>query len=376
MLNEARLFRLFEDLCAINAPPLMESDCVSFARRFLADNGLEVWEDDAGKRLGGNANNLIAKLPGNSAGAPSIFFSAHFDTVEPTAGLEIELRDDVYYSKSDTILGADDKAGMAPAIEAVLSVKEANEPHGDVYLVLSVAEEIGLKGAFACEIESLGVDFGYVFDTGPPVGSFVTKVGTQDKIHALVKGKPAHAGKDPEHGINAIQAAAAGIAKMRVGRLDGDTTANVGLISGGTATNVVPAEVAFWMEARSMNLADLDAQVEHMIACVQEGAKQYGATAEISKQRMYEGYDIPKETSVVQIGLEAASNLGFDFPLRCTLGGSDANAFNAKGVPTIVAGTGMKEIHTHDEHVAKKDLVDLARLAVEIIRVSNRGART
>src|SRR5581483_5852937 len=144
----------------------------------------------------------VAKLAGTKPGAPAVFLSAHFDTVEPTAGLKIGERDGVFFSESDTILGADDKAGMAPAVEAVLCVRESGQPHGDVYLVFSCAEEIGLKGAFAFDIGSLGVSYGYVFDTGPPVGSFVNHVGTYDKLTAKIIGKPAHAGKDPEHGIN------------------------------------------------------------------------------------------------------------------------------------------------------------------------------
>lgn len=367
-MNEQRLFDLFCNLCLINAPALQEREVVEWGKTYLERIGLEVWEDDAGSKIGGNANNVIAKLPGNQTGAPAIFLSAHWDTVEPTAGLEIEERDGVYYSKSDTILGADDKAGMAPAIEAVHSILESGEPHGDVYLVFCVAEEIGLKGAFACEIQDLGVDFGYVFDTGPPVGTFVTKVGTHDRLNARVIGRPAHAGKHPEEGINAIQAAAKGLAEMRLGRIDEETTANAGLIHGGTGVNVVPAECTVRCEARSLSNEKLDAQISHMRECFEKGAAELGARVEFEYVRAYEGYYIPETEPVVKLAVEAAKKLGYTGELRWTLGGSDANAFNAKGVPTIVCGTGMKEIHTHDEHVSKEDLVGLTRLAIELIR--------
>ncbi len=329
--------------------------------------GLEVWEDDAGPKIGGNANNLVAKLAGTKPGAPAVFLSAHFDTVEPTAGLKIGERDGVFFSESDTILGADDKAGMAPAVEAVLCVRESGQPHGDVYLVFSCAEEIGLKGAFAFDIGSLGVSYGYVFDTGPPVGSFVNHVGTYDKLTAKIIGKPAHAGKDPEHGINAIQAAAAALAEMKLGRIDDETTANAGIIIGGTAVNVVPAETIVSCEARSFSVEKLKRQVEHMICRFEDAASKFNAKAELSLTRNYDGYFIAPDHPVVKNALTAAKNLGFDFPLRKTLGGSDANAYNLRGVPTIVCGTGMKEIHTHDEHVSKQDLVDLARLGIELI---------
>lgn len=372
MINEERLVRLFLDLCRINAPALLERDSVAFTRKYLADTvGLEVWEDDAACRIGGNANNLIARLPGIKPGAPSIFFSAHFDTVEPTAGLKIEERDGVFYSASDTILGADDKAGMAPAIEAVHAIKESGEPHGDVYLLLTCAEEIGLLGAAAMEVETLGLDFGYVLDTGPPVGTYVTRTATHDKLDFKVIGRPAHAGKEPENGVNAIEVAAAAIAQMKIGRIGPETVANVGTIQGGTATNVVPAECVVHCEARSTNVDELDAQVDHMIKCFEAAAAQFGATVEVHHDRHYRNYDISPDQRVVQVGVEASRRLGMKPDLRTTLGGSDANVFNARGIPSIVLATGMKEIHTHNEHVSRKDLVDTARLALEIIRVAS-----
>lgn len=359
---------MFEDLCLVNAPALQERESVEWTKRYLDQIGLEYWEDDAGQKIGGNANNLIVKLPGNDSNAPRIFLSAHFDTVEPTAGLKIGERDGIYFSESDTILGADDKAGMAPAIEAVHCIKEQDIPHGDIYLLLCVAEEIGLKGAFACDIQELGLDFGYVFDTGPPVGSFVNHVGTHAKLNVKFVGKPAHAGKDPEHGISAIHAAGMALSKMRLGRIDEETTANVGLIQGGTATNVVPAEVQIRAEARSFSSEKLDAQVKHMVECFEQGAKQLGANVIIDVQTAYDGYHVDEDSVVVKRGLSAAKRLGWEFPLRSTLGGSDANAFNLNGTPTIVCGTGMKEIHTHDENVSKVDLVGLTNLAIELLR--------
>jgi tripeptide aminopeptidase len=325
-MNQDRLFTLFQDLCLIDAPALSEKDSVAWTKEYLAGLGLEVWEDDAGGRIGGNANNLVAKLPSNKPRAARIFLSAHFDTVEPTQGLEIGLKNGVFHSVSDTILGADDKAGMAPAIEAVHSIIEGGEPHGDVYLVLSVAEEIGLKGAFAFDIANLGVDYGYVFDTGPPVGTFVNRVGTHTKINARVIGKPAHAGKHPEDGINAIQAASRAIARMKVGRIDEETTSNIGLITGGTAVNVVPAEALIKGEARSLDEKKLDAQIEHMAECIETEAHSMGASAEIDIKLAYRGYEVDPNAPVVAVAQSSARALGFSGDLRWTLGGSDANA--------------------------------------------------
>jgi tripeptide aminopeptidase len=362
------LVSLFLDLCRINSPALRERDVVDFTKAYLEGHGLEVHEDGAGAVIGGNANNVIAWLRGTLPDAPKVFLSAHFDTVEPTDGLVIREVDGVFRSGGDTILGADDKGGMAPAIEAVLALKESGEPHGDICLLLSVAEEIGLKGAAALEVQDLGLDFGYVLDTGPPVGTFVTRTATHDKLDVTIHGVPAHAGKDPEKGINAIQVAADAISKMKIGRIGPETTANIGLIEGGTAVNVVCPFVRLRGEARSTDVAQLDAQVGHMIQCFEEAAAKWGTTVTIDHARHYTSYQVPDDAPVVRIAQEASRALGFEPTLRTTLGGSDANVYNSKGLQSIVVATGMEKIHTHDEFIARKDLIDTARLTLEILR--------
>ncbi|HVT13460.1 MAG TPA: M20/M25/M40 family metallo-hydrolase [Fimbriimonadaceae bacterium] len=367
MINEERLVTLFKDLCLINAPSLQERDVVAWTKKYLSGiAGLEIREDRSGLEIGGNANNLIVRLPGTKPGAPKIFLSAHFDTVEPTAGLVISERDGVFYSDSDTILGADDKGGMAPAIEALRCLIETGAQHGDVYLLLSCAEEIGLKGAEALKIKDLGLDFGYVLDTGPPVGSFVTRTATHDKLDIRIVGKPAHAGKDPEKGINAIQILARAVDGMKIGRIGPETTANLGTIQGGTGTNVVCAEVVVHAEARSTSVAELDAQVEHMIQRFEQAAREFGGAVEIRHDRHYHSYTIPETEKVVEVAQRASRSLGFEPTLRTTLGGSDANVYNAKGVPTIVVATAMDKIHTHEECMSRQGLIDTARLAYEL----------
>lgn len=367
MINEERLVALFQDLVLINAPALQERAVVEFTRKHLESLGLEVWEDDASAKIGGDANNLIAVLKGNKPGAPKIFLSAHFDTVEPTEGLVIQEHNGTFTSSGDTILGADDKAGMAPAIEAVRCLQETGAEHGDVYLLFSCAEEIGLLGAAALDIESLGLDFGYVLDTGPPVGTFVTRTATHDKIDFLIKGKPAHAGKDPEHGINAISVLADAVSGLTIGRVGPETTSNLGIIEGGTAVNVVCPFVHVKGEARSTSVAELDKCIEEMILAFRRAADKWGAILEIDHHRHYDAYRLEDDSRVVQVARRAAQNLGFSGDLRTTLGGSDANVYNRKGVPTAVVGTGMEFIHTHEERVSRADLVATARLAYELV---------
>lgn len=367
MIREDRLVDLFKKLILINAPALEEKPCVDFVKAHLISMGLEVSEDDAGAKIGGSGNNIIAWLRGNKPGAPKVFLSAHFDTVEPTAGLQIIEKDGVFYSDGTTILGADDKGGMAPAIEAVQALIESGEPHGDVCLLFSVAEEIGLKGADALAIQDLGLDFGYVLDTGPPVGTFVTRTAFHDKLEIEIVGKPAHSGKDPEKGINAIQVLATAVEGMKLGRISPETTANLGMISGGTAVNVVCPFVKVRGEARSTSASELDEQIDHMIQCFEAAASQWGTTVKIEHARHYSAYNIDPTSRVVTVAQAASRSLGFDPVLRTTLGGSDANVYNAKGVPTIVVATGMDKIHTHEEFISRKDLVDTAKLAYAIL---------
>lgn len=367
MINEERLVTLFRELCLINAPSLQERESVAWTKAYLGRiPGLEIQEDRGGAAIGGNANNLIVRLPGTKPGAPRIFLSAHFDTVEPTAGLVIGEENGVFFSESDTILGADDKGGMAPAIEAIQCLIETGASHGDVYLLLSCAEEIGLKGAEALKIEELDIDFGYVLDTGPPVGSFVTRTATHDKLDIRIIGKPAHAGKDPEKGINAIQVLARAVDGMKMGRIGPETTANLGTIHGGTGTNVVCAEVVIHAEARSTSVPELDAQVEHMVQRFEQAARDFGAEVQIQHHRHYHSYTIQEASRVVEVAQRASRTLGLDPVLRTTLGGSDANVYNAKGVPTIVVATAMDKIHTHEECMSRQGLIDTARLAYEL----------
>lgn len=375
VIDEQRLLRFFRELVHIDSPALHERACVARVRAELEAMGLDVREDDAAQKLGGNGNNLIAWKRGALANAPKIFLSAHMDTVEPTPGLQWVEEDGVIRTDGNTILGADCKGGLAPAVEAIRALIDSGEDHGDVCLLFSVAEEIGLRGAAAMEIQDLGLDYGYVLDTGPPVGTYVTRTATHDKLDIVIHGRPAHAGKDPEKGLNALQVAADAIHGMKLGRIGPETTANLGIVEGGTAANVVLAELKIKAEARSTDVGQLDAQVAHMIERFEEAGRAWGARVEIDHRRHYVSYHIPDDAPVVRVAQAASRALGFEPTLRTTLGGSDANVFNAKGLPAIVVATGMDKIHTHEECIRVKDLVDTARLALELIRQAARERR-
>lgn len=367
-IQNDRLVELFTTLCRINSPPRQERAVVEYVKGFLHGLGLELREDNAAKIVGGDANNLIATLPANITGAPKIFFSAHFDTVEPNPNLKIIVQDGIIKTDGTTVLGADDKAGMSAILEAVRIVVENNLPHGQIQLLLTVCEEIGLRGARALDLSLVDSDFGFVYDTGPPVGTVITQTPTHNTMRVHLIGKPAHAGVEPEKGINAIQIAAHAISQMKLGRIDAETTANIGSIHGGQATNVVCPEVVITAEARSLNSDKVNAQVAHMTQLFEQAAQQFGGQAIIEIDRHYEGYTLTEDDLPVQVVRRALHRLGMDAPMRPTGGGSDANVFIARGLPCCVVGTAHQKIHTPEEFVLIEDLAKSVDLTLAIIR--------
>lgn len=375
MIRRERLVDDFIALCRINSPPKQEAEVIEVVLPRLQRLGLEVWCDDVGKHIGGNADNVIARLPANVPDVPSIFFSAHFDTVEPNPNVQIIVEDDLIRTDGSTILGADDKAGMASLLEAIECIVENGLPHGEIWLLLSVAEEIGLLGAKHLPLERVNATMGFVLDTGPPVGKVVVGAPTHDHLTVRVIGRAAHAGAAPEQGISAIVAASRAIARMKLGRIDEETTANIGSFHGGQATNVVCPEVEIRAEARSHNTQKLEAQMAHMIACFREEAEAMGAQVEIESSRHYEAYRLSENDPVVQVARDSALALGLPYEAKLAGGGSDANVYNAKGIPTVVLSTGMDKVHTHEECCRISDLEKTALWVLEIVkRVTGREA--
>jgi len=369
-VNQDRLVKTFLELVRQNTPPRQERAASEIGRQILTDLGFECEYDNAGEIVGGNVGNLIAFKKGTLPDAPAIFFSAHFDTVEATPGLEPVFDGDIIRSNGETILGADDKCGMAPILEAMRILDEQKTEHGDIQLLLTICEEIGLVGAKHLDPDRIKARFGYVLDAGPPVGSLVYSAPTQDIFDVWIHGKPAHAGAQPEDGVSAIQVAARAIAKMKLGRIDHETTANVGIITGGTATNIVPAECYLKCEARSRNQAKLDRQRDHMFTCFQEEADSAGITVEIKNENAYVGYELGMDDPVLIIGMAASERIDLEPLLRVTGGGADANIFNANGFPTTVLGCGMENIHRHDEYVRISDMVKSTQLVVSIVETA------
>ncbi len=367
MINTARLRRTFLDLLEINSPPGSEREVTRYCVEALREAGFVCQTDPAG--------NVIAQKAGTRSVAPRLFFSAHTDTVQPTAGLVVREEEGVFRTSGTTILGADDKAGLAEILEAVRTLDDLGADHGDLLVALTTREEIGLVGAKEFAPEVLAGCIGFVFDASGAPGSIITAAPTHDVMEVEIRGKAAHAGFAPERGVSALQIAARALCEMRLGRIDPETTANAGVLQGGTANNIVPEHATLSLEARSRNPEVLERQVAHMRECLERAAAEYGGEIRIRHEREYRGYSWGRDDLPVRLAAEAWRRATGEEPtFRPTGGGSDANVFNARGIPTVVLSCGYLEAHSVHEHIALTDLVRAAEWAVQIAIVAGEPA--
>jgi tripeptide aminopeptidase len=367
MVKRDRIVGEFLKYIQIDSLTREEGEFAKFITEELKSIGAEVYIDNAARKVGADTGNVIAKVKGTLEKQP-IMFSCHMDTVTPGKGIKPIIKDDVIYSDGTTILGGDNKAGIAAVIEAIRCLKENNIDHGPIEIVFSIAEEGGLYGAKNLEYSKIESKLGFVLDSGGDPGQIVVKGPAQDKIDVKIIGKPAHAGVCPEEGISAIQVAASAINRMKLLRIDEETTANIGSINGGAATNIVCPEIIVKAEARSLNSAKLDAQTAHMVDCFKQAAEEFGAQVEIETSRAYGPFVIDENDEIVNIVKKACGNIGLNAFTSSTGGGSDTNILNGNGVKAVNLGIGERKPHTLEEHLRIVDLVDTARLVMEIIK--------
>ncbi|MCL6639037.1 MAG: M20/M25/M40 family metallo-hydrolase [Firmicutes bacterium] len=368
MVNERRLVQEFLELVRIDSVSGKERLVADLLKERLLGMGIAVREDSAGARAGSETGNIVGHLPATGGDGPVLMLCAHMDTVEPGRGVKPIIEDGVIRSSGDTVLGADDKAGIAAILEALRLLQENGIRHGGLDVVFTIWEEGGLYGAKNLDYSLLTAKAGYVLDSDGPPGTIVTVAPSQDRISALVRGRAAHAGINPEEGINAIQVASRAIARMKIGRVDRETTSNIGIISGGKAVNIVPDSVTIQGEARSLDPAKRAAQTESMCGALRDAAAESGAAVDINVETLYDGFNLEPGHHVVRAAVEAARALGLEPRLEETGGGSDANIFNSRGITAAVLGIGMKKVHTTEEYIALKDLVDDAAYLVEIVK--------
>lgn len=373
MINEKRLIESFMELVRIDSVSGEEKEVADFLVKKLKGLGLEVTVDQAGEKVKSNSGNIIARFKGNIKEATPIMFSAHMDTVVPGKNIKPICEGDKILSSGKTILGADDKAAIAALLEALHILKENNIPCGDIEIVFSICEEIGLLGAKNLDISSLNAQMGFVLDSGGQVGEIISAAPSQNSLKIIIHGKSAHAGSNPEEGINAIQIAGFALSRMKLGRIDEETTANIGVISGGKATNIIPDEVTLEGEVRSRNEEKLEKYTERLKKITEDTAREFKAKAEVKINKEYYCYNLSTDDQVIKIAMKAAKDMGLQPELHPSGGGSDANVFNKKGFPSVDLAIGMEKVHTVDEYILVKNLKKTAEYVLSIINTVTSG---
>jgi tripeptide aminopeptidase len=360
----SRLEETFVRLCEIRSPTGEEREVADSCAAELRALGLEVSEDDAAGPAEAGAGNLLARLPGESD--EWVMFCAHLDTVPHRGRVEVVEDEGVFRSRGDTILGADNKAAVAVFMELVRRAAEGTPPIG-IELLLTVAEEQGLRGAEAFDTSTLRSRAGFVLDHAGPMGQVIVATPTQKKILADFVGVEAHAGIRPEDGSSAIAAAAAAITRMDLGRLDEGTTANVGLISGGTSSNVVPGHCDIVAETRSYG-GDRAAELAGRLteACAW-GASEHGCDVDVRVDELFRGYELPSSSQALALAEAGLRRAGRE-PVRVAIGGgSDVNALRLAGFDCVLLANGPQDVHTNDESVSARSLEEMLEVCEGIL---------
>lgn len=369
MINEHRLINTFMEMLLINSPSKMEKELAAYITAYLRNIGLEVREDQAGTMIGGNCGNLFCFVPATDVSLQPLLFCAHLDTIRPTEGISILNDGEFISTDGTTILGADDKAGIAVILELITVVKDFNISHGGLEIVFTVAEETGLEGAKLLDYGAFRSKLGFVLDSGDKVGSYVVWAPSEVDLEITVQGKPAHASIEPEKGINAIHCAAKALANLPMGKIDENTTFNIGIISGGTMTNIIPERVMLKGEIRSLHkqqIIEMSQKIESAFAQVD---REMGAKTRLVSNEAYAGFDLRSADYLHEQLVLAGKKIGLEvYPVQRG-GGSDANIFNAHGICVTNLGLGMQNEHNGSERVSKKDLIKAAHFACALLTV-------
>ena len=364
-LGADRLGETFVRLCEIPSPSGSEAHVAEYVSRELRALGLDVIEDDTAAETGAACGNLVARIPG-PAGAPAVMLCAHMDTVPVADRIEVELEDGVYRNRHETILGADDKAGVAVLVELARRFTAQGAPAG-CELVFTTGEEVGLRGARAFDVSALRAPFGFVLDHAAPLGRMVLAAPTYYAVHAEFLGRSAHAGIHPEDGRSAIAAAAAAIGAMQLGRIDDETTANVGAIHGGTAANVVPEGCVIEAEVRSLDDAKASEGARRMVDAITYAASAAEVDVDTTVEEHFRAYRLPDDHEAVVLAAAALRDCGVEPVPTSTGGGSDASAFAAKGFQCVNLAVGVELNHTPREQVSRRALETTLSVASRIV---------
>lgn len=368
-MTNKRLINTFSKLVAIDSVSKNEAKVHEYLINEIKKLGLEIIEDDSQKKTGLGGNNIIAKYSGTKK-VHSLFFSSHTDTVSPGIGIEVIEKDGVLHSKGDTILAADDKAGIAIMIEAIKRIQEQKIEVGSLEFVLSPGEEIGLIGSSALDMNLIEAKNGYVLDSGGPVGRVTIASPTLYMYDVTISGQAAHAGLEPEKGISTVSILSDALSKIKIGRLNDTTTANIGVIQGGEATNVIMDKMLVKGEVRSVDVELADKLIREMSTAFEEAAVKYGGSVVVDYKKMATGFNISDDELIMKLLSKAAENLKYEVIREVSGGGSDANVFNEKGKNVVNLSIGYEKIHTTDEYIPIKEMENAVNLVIELAKLS------
>lgn len=366
-----RSAQLMVRLCEIPSPSRQEQQIAELVRGELRALGADVTEDGAAAAIPAGCGNIVGSFPATAAGGLRIALCAHLDTVPNNGPIEVKLIDGFLTNHRDDILGGDNKSAVAAILEAVRRVVDEKRPHAGIDVVLTPCEEIGLQGAARFDPASIAATMAFVFDHIGPLGGIVCAAPSLRKIHATFVGRTAHAGIVPEQGRSAIEAAARAISRMPLGRIDPVTTANVGTVQGGTATNVVAERCTLLAEARSLDERALAQQVMAMLDAMTWAATEAEVDLESRVVNEFTGYRLTEKDPQVRLARQALEACGLTPGLVETGGGSDTNAFLVNGLASVNLCNDMVDVHTADERIAVTSVertVDVALALVEAAR--------
>lgn len=370
-INRERLATAFTELCEISSPSRKEGEVARYLKNIFSKLGAsQIFEDNSARYTGSNTGNIIVSFSGNKTTHAPIFFACHMDTVTPADNIKVVRDGTLFTSATETILGGDDKSGIAALIELISLLQENRAEYGPLEFIFTTCEEIGLLGAKNLEYQRLHAKYGYALDaTG--IDTVITKAPAANKLEVAVHGIAAHAGINPEQGINAFCVAAAAIAKLRLGRLDEESTSNFGIIEGGTAVNIVPDLITLKGEVRSHSTEKLAAYTDEISATFNktianwsnpflQTAQKPSVTITVTKE--YEAMSIEKNSQAIRHVTMASAAIDKKISYIATGGGSDANVFNTYGLETLIIATGMQKVHTLQEEIDLEDMVKLTEL--------------
>jgi tripeptide aminopeptidase len=362
---------LFTELAAIASPPGEERPVADVVARYLRDLGLAVDEDGAGATVGSNMGNLYCRVePNGNGGGTPIFLCAHLDTVPPEGSIEPVIEDGVVRNAGGTILGADNKSAVAAMLDATRRVLAENRPHAGLELLFTPKEEVGLLGAAAFDHRRLHAHVGYVYDQAAPIGDVILGAPYSQALEVRFHGRAAHSGMYPEEGRSAVVAAARAITDLRLGRVDEETTANVGLITGGSAGNIIPEWCTLSAEARSHDERKLGELVQEMVDAFAFAAGLEDCEVETKISKSYKGYRFKRSDEVVRLAHSALERSGYTPSYGLSGGAADANVFNERGLACLNLANGMQDIHTPDERITVEDLEGMVDVTLALLDVA------